>query len=198
MREIPSSAIRFPLRPVPEMRVRSLAVLVALATAVPLAAQETQGFHSRAAYSVQLPAGWQAMPDEEVDALRRAGAAAGMPFTIEAAYRVTDAPTGLPFVAIAWMDLGQAITAEQFGQAVMASHAQAQMQAELAPPAGGQGGGIGDPIWDAENRTVWQRSVPPSGGQPAPPFAWTASTLHPAGRTMLVFAYYGAPGEDEA
>lgn len=175
---------------------RILIPLVALFAAAPLAAQQTQAFESEAGYTVQLPAGWRQMPDAEVEVMRQAGAQAGQPFTLEAGYRLTDSPTGFPFMVMAWMDLGQTITPEAFGQAITSAQAQATMQE--GADAMGTGARVDAPTWDAENRTVWARSQMPAEGQTATPFSWTATTLHPDGSTMIVFAYYAAPREQDA
>jgi hypothetical protein len=178
--------IRFPMIH-PTLR-RFLIALIALFTAVPAAAQQTQAFHSGdAGYTVQLPAGWRQMPDAEIVPMRDAGAAAGQPFTLEAGYRVTDSPTGWPFVTLSSLDLGQTFTTEQFGAAVMGAHTRGQSQ------PGVDGVRVDAPTWDAENRTVWSRTRMASDGR----FTLTASTLHPDGGAMVVLVYYGAPGEDE-
>ncbi|HEX5870000.1 MAG TPA: hypothetical protein VFY65_06285 [Longimicrobium sp.] len=170
--------------------MRRFLIALMLFAAAPVAAQQTQAFHSTdAGYTVQLPAGWRQMPPTEVEQMRQAGAAAGMPFTLETGYRVTDSSTGWPFVAVAWMDLGQTFTPEQFREAVAGAHEHAHQEAD--------GVQIDAPTWDAENRTIWSRTVMPSDG-PQAPFTVTASTLHPDGGRMVVFAYYGTPGEDEA
>lgn len=175
---------------------RFLIPLVAVFAAAPAAAQQTQAFHSEAAYTVQLPASWRRMPDEEVEVLRQVGAQAGMPFTLEAGYRVTNSPTGWPFIAMAWMDLGQTVTPEEFGAGVTGAAAQATMQEGADQVA--EGSRVGAPTWDAENRIVWTRSKMPASAQAVSPISWTAATLHPNGSTMILFAYYAAPGEDEA
>lgn len=174
---------------------RLLVPLIALFAAAPAAAQQMQAFVSDVGYTVQLPGGWRRMPDTELDALRQVGAAAGMPFTVEAGYRITDSPTGFPFVAMAWMDLGQQITPEEFGAGVTNAAAHAVMQEGADRMA--EGSRVGAPTWDAKNRTVWTRSQMPSEGRAVTPFSWTAATLHPNGSTMIVFAYYAAPGEDD-
>jgi hypothetical protein len=175
---------------------RMLIALIALLAAAPVAAQQTQAFHSEAAeYTVQLPAGWRQMPDAEVEVIREAGARAGQPFTVEAGYRVTDSPTGFPFMVLAWTDAGQTLTPEQFAEALTGKQAQELMQegADAARP----GSRVDAPTWDAENRTVWSRSQMPSGQGAATPFSWTAAMLHPNGSTVIALAYYAAPGEDE-
>lgn len=174
---------------------RLLTVLIALLAAAPALAQRTQPFESDAGYTVRLPGGWERMPDQEVQALREQGAAAGMPFTLEAGYYVADSRSGLPFVLLAWMDVGHVMTPEQFGQGVIAAaRAQVQAGAEGAPAPGVR---IEAPLWDAENRTVWALTTMPSDGE-SHPFTWTATTLLSNGSTVVVFAWYGAPGEDEA
>jgi hypothetical protein len=174
---------------------RVLIVLAALFAALPATAQDTQAFHSTgAAYTVQVPAAWRPIPDADVEVMRQAGAAAGMPFTLEAGYRVTDSPSGWPFIVMAWVDLGEEITAEEFGTMVTDAHAEAQ-QAGGAPAQGE--GRIDALTWDAENRTVWARTaILGRGGEE--PFTWSTSTLHPDGTRAVVLAYYATPGEDEA
>ena len=168
---------------------RSLLALTVLFAAAPVAAQQTQAFHSTdAGYTVQLPARWRPMPDAEIQPMQQAGAAAGQPFTLEAGYRVTDSPTGWPFVTLSRLDLGRTFTPEQFGAAVMGAATRAQSQ------PGPDGVHVDAPEWDEENRTVWSRTTMASDGR----FTLTASTLHPDGGAMVVFVYYGAPGEDEA
>jgi hypothetical protein len=175
----------------PTMR-RSLIPLIALFAAAPVAAQQTQAFHSEAGYTVQLPAAWQPLPDAVIEALQQASERAGEGVTVEAGYRITD----VSFLVISWLDVGQTITPEEFAEEVTGATAQAQMQegAELLR----QGMSVGAPIWDAENRTVWARSQVPASGQTAAQFSWGASTLHPDGRTVVVFAISAVSGADEA
>ncbi|HEU4880820.1 MAG TPA: hypothetical protein VFT45_01205 [Longimicrobium sp.] len=167
---------------------RFLIPLIALFAAAPAAAQQTQAFHSAdAGYTAQLPAGWRQMPESEIQPMQQAGAAAGQPFTLEAGYRVTDSPTGWPFVTLSRLSLGRTFTPEQFGTAVMGAATRAQSQ------PGVDGVHADAPEWDEENRTVWSRTAADDGR-----FTLTASTLHPGGEAMVVLAYYGVPGEDEA
>jgi hypothetical protein len=177
------------------MRPILIALAAALFAALPAAAQDTQPFHSTGAgYTVQLPAAWRRMPDAEIDPLRRTP---GMPFTIEAGYRVTDSPTGLPLIALAWMDLGVTITREQFAEELTGADAQADMQVGADNVSPDVRSRVDAPVWDAQNGILWSRIQIESSPQ-ATPFTWIASMLHPGGRIMLVFSYYGAPGEDEA
>lgn len=171
----------------------ALAVLFAVA---PAAAQQTQAFHSMdAGYTVQLPAAWRRIPEADVEVKRQAGAAGGMPFTLETGYRVTDSPDGWPFIVMAWMDLEGEFTPEEFGTMVTDAHAEAQQAG--GAPAPGQGR-IDALTWDAENRTVWARTEVPGSGPGEGRFTWTALTLHPDGTRTIVLVYYAARGEDEA
>lgn len=101
---------------------------------------------------------------------------------------MTDSPTGWPFATLSWLDLGRTFTPEQFGTAVMGAATRAQSQ---PGPAGVH---VDAPEWDEESHTVWSRTTMTSDGR----FTLTASTLHPGGGSMVVFTYYGAPGEDQA
>jgi hypothetical protein len=181
----------FPPSTSPTMR-RFLIPLIALFAAAPVAAQQTQAFRSEAGYTVQLPAAWRPLPDAVVEALQQAGAHAGEEVTLEAGFRIADAS----FLLISWFDVGQTITLEQFAEEMTGATAQAQMQEGLELMR--QGARVGAPIWDAENRTLWARSQAPSTGQTAARFIWSASMLHPHGRTVVVFAVSALTGADEA
>ncbi|HEX2078846.1 MAG TPA: hypothetical protein VHG08_14080 [Longimicrobium sp.] len=180
------------------MPIRTLAVLTAaLLAATPAAAQPTQAFHSDAGYTVQLPAAWRRMPEAELREVRRAATRSGVPLTIEAAYRAGEPGEVLPYAALATLDLGETITPEQFGAFFASPRAQAAMQeAADQTPAAQHGGRIGLPTWDAENGIVWSRMGMQSDGR-SPAYSWSAATLHPDGRTMVMFIYYGAPDDDE-
>lgn len=170
---------------------RFLIAIIALFTAAPAAAQQTQAFHSaRAGYTVQVPAGWRQLPGAVIAALQQAGARAGEGLNIEAGYQVTDAS----FLVISWVDVGQTIAPEEFAQQVTAGQADMQEGAELVR----QGTRVGAPAWDAENRIVWTRSEMPASGQAAAQLSWSALTLHPNGRTAVGFVLSAAPGQDEA
>jgi|GEM_PF-5028866 len=175
---------------------RFLIATFALFAALPAAAQDTQAFHGQAGYTVQLPAAWERMPAATVQALQQAGERAGSPYTMEAAFRATTGAAAFPYVAMAWLDLGQTLTPEQLAQAVTSAHGQAAMQ--QGADAMGAGARVDAPVWDAENRTVWVKSIMPPDGQAVTPWSLTASTLLPGGRKLVVFAYYAAPGEDDA
>jgi hypothetical protein len=175
---------------------RFLLALAVLFAALPAAAQDTQAFHSTdAAYTVQVPAAWRRMPEADVETMRQAGAAMGMPFTLEAGYRLTDSPNGWPFIVMAWMDLEGEFTPEEFGTMITDAHAEAQ-QAGGAPAPGH--GRIDALTWHAENRTVWARTELPGGARDEGPFTWTALTLHPDGTRTVVLVYYATEGEDDA
>jgi hypothetical protein len=189
--EIPSiaPAIRF-LAPFPTMRP-FLIPLIALFAAGPVAAQQTQAFRSEAGYTVQLPAAWQPLPGAVTEALRQASTRLGEGITVEAGFRVTDAS----FLVISWVDVGQEITLEEFAEQVTGATAQAQMQEGVELMR--QNARVDVPIWDAENRTVWARSQVPGTARTAAQFSWSASMLHPNGRSVVVFALSATPGEDE-
>jgi hypothetical protein len=174
----------------PTMR-RFLIPLIAVFAALPVAAQQTQAFHSEAGYTVQLPAAWQPLPGAVIEALREESERLGEGGAVEAGFRRTDASV----LVISWVDVGQKITLEEFAEQVTGASGQAQMQegVELIR----QDARVGVPIWDAENRTVWARSQVPATAQGAAQFSWSASMLHPNGRMMVVFALSARPGEDE-
>jgi hypothetical protein len=176
------------------MRIRSLLPLIALLAAAPAAAQSTQAYESDAGFVVELPAAWQRMAESDLVAVRRSVGRFGTALTIEAGYRV--AASGVPFAVVGRMDLDDPITLEEFGAAFLAAGAQEHMQDAIdQTPAAQAGGRIAAPIWDASNGVVWTRvSLETS----APAFSWSAATLHPGGRAMIVCTYYGSKGEDEA
>jgi hypothetical protein len=182
------------------MRIRTLtlALLAAILAAAPAAAQQTQAYHSEAGYTVQLPAAWRRMPAAELREVRRAASQSGAPLTIEAAYRAGEPGAAMPYTAIARVDLGETITREQFGAFFANSQAQAAMQEAVdQTPAAKHGGRVGAPRWDEENGIVWSRVGMQSNGS-TPAYSWSAGTLHPSGRVMVIFVYYGAPDDDEA
>ncbi|HYR07518.1 MAG TPA: hypothetical protein VEQ60_07110 [Longimicrobium sp.] len=171
---------------------RFLIPLIALFAAAPVAAQQTQAFRSEAGYTVQLPAAWRPLPDAVVEALQQAGAQTGEGVTLEAGFRITDAS----FLLISGFDVGQTITLEQFVEEVTVATAQAQMQEGVELMR--KDARVDAPIWDAENRILWARTQAPSTGQRAARFSWSASMLHPDGRTVVVFAVSAVTGADEA
>lgn len=178
----------------PTMR-RFLIPLIALFAAAPVAAQQTQTFHSEAGYTVQLPAALQPLPEAVTEALRQAAREAGAAeegITLEAGYRVTDAS----FLLISWVDVGQTITLEEYAEMVTGATAQAEMQEGLELMR--RTARVGVPIWDAENRTAWARAQVPGTARTAARYIWSASTLHPNGRTVVVFALSATRDEDEA
>lgn len=170
----------------------------ALFAAPPSAAQDTEAFHSTdAGYTVQLPTGWRPMGHADMEMMRQASAAVGVPFTIEAGYRVTNSPTGWPFIMVGWMDLGEEVTPERLGTEMTAMHEreQSRQRAESAPAPGEV---RPDALaWDAENRILWSRATIPASTRGEGAFTSTASTLHPAGTRAIVLVYYAVPGEDE-
>lgn len=176
---------------------RFIIPLVALLAATPAAAQQTQAYHGRAGYTVQLPAEWRRMTDVEMRDARQTAQQAGLPITLEAGYRVTDSATGWPWMAVGAIDVGVTITQEDLAAAIMrgAAHAHAQERVNQMP-VGERNPRLDVPTWDAENGIGWARLTVPSEGR-ASPFNLVAMTLHPNGRTIVEFIYFSAPGEDE-
>jgi hypothetical protein len=166
--------------------------LLALFAAAPVAAQQTQAFHSEAGYTVQIPAEWWRMPDSALREARQGARVAGDGFAIEAAYRVTRGST----FAMAWFDAGETMTRDAFVEEMTdaAGHARLQEGADLA----GAGARMTAPIWDAENELSWTRAQKPPTAQGVTRISWSVFALHPNGRIVLLFSYTSTLGADEA
>lgn len=178
------------------MRIRHLVLLLALFAASPLAAQSTQEFRSATAgFTVQVPVQWRRLTATEMRPIQQSMAQQGAGASVEAVYRLTDSPAGLPYVVMTTIDVGEQITREDL-RAMTGAQGQAMLQKGADDIAAGAAR-MGVPLWDEESGTVWTRAVIDVGGQTAP-FMWTVYALHPGGRTVVVFAYYAAPGDDEA
>lgn len=165
---------------------------MALLLAAPMAAQQTQEFHSEAGFTVQIPAEWRRMPDADLRVARQGARLSGDGFALEAGYRVTDVSA---FV-MAWIDAGDTMTWDEFAEMMTGATGQAQMQegTELA----GQDARLDAPAWDAENHVVWTRAQKPPSPQGLTPVSWSVFTLHPDRRMVLLFVYTSVLGEDEA
>jgi hypothetical protein len=180
------------------MRIRSIAALAAtLLAAAPAAAQQAQTFQSDAGYSVDLPAGWERMPDEALDPARQSDIDFG-DGTYEAVFKVGNAPWPRPPIfGIARLDLPREMTLEEFAAEFNGPDARAQAQAGLDDTPSGQAGArVNVPRWDAASRSAWMRVSFKSDGT-SPAFGLSAFTLAPSGRAMIVFAYFGAPHTSE-
>lgn len=178
------------------MRIRHLVLFVALFAASPLPAQATQEFRSTAAgFVVQVPAQWRRLTATEMRPIQQSMAQQAAGVSVEAVYRPTDSPAGLPYVVMTTIDVGEPITREDL-RLMTGAQGQAMLQKGADDVAVGAAR-MGVPLWDEESGTVWTRAVIDASRQSAP-FMWTVYALHPGGRTVVVFAYYAAPGEDEA
>jgi hypothetical protein len=177
------------------MRIRLFSVLLALLTAAPAVAQQTQAYLSDTGFTLDLPAHWVRAPD-------RALAAMSSPMTseitYEALFQLTDARLPRPpYVVIARMDLPQPTTQEEFAASFRSPNPQAEMQESLDQgPAARAGARAGVPRWDAENGVAWARVSLQSNGSTAG-FAWSVVMLAPSRRAVISILYYGAPGADE-
>lgn len=179
------------------MRIRLLAVLLALAAAAPVQAQSAWTYQSDAGFAVDLPAHWIRVPDNALDVVRQSAGAEDAT-VYEAGFRLTDAPwPAPPITAIALVEIPEPITVEQFAAEFQEAGTQAEMQDALdETPAARLGGRIGVPRWDAATGAAWMRISLRSNGT-SPAFAWSAMMLAPSGRAMIVLAYYGPPDADE-
>lgn len=180
------------------MHVRPLFAFIAILAAVPAAAQQTQTFRSGAGYRVDLPAAWERMPDEALDAARVLTAGSGTALAYETAFKVGNAPwPAPPIFGITRLDLPEEMTLEEFAAEFTAPDAREQVQAGLdGTPAGDVRAEVNVPRWDAASRSAWMRILFKSDGT-SPAFALSAFTLAPGGRAMIIFAYYGAPHSSE-
>lgn len=197
MREISIFPIRLPSCRPWKMHLRPLFAFLAILAAVPAAAQQTQTYQSDAGYSVDLPAGWERMPDEALDPARQSGVDFG-DGTYEVVFKVGNAPwPAPPMFGIARLDLPQEMTLEEFAAEFTAPEAREQAQAGLDNgPAGQARARVNVPRWDAASRSAWIRVSLKSDGV-SPAFGLSAFTLAPDGRAMIIFAYFGAPHSDE-
>lgn len=179
------------------MHLRRLAIVLAFLAAVPAAAQQTQTFQSGGGYSVDLPAAWERMPDDALEAAREFAAGSGTALAYEAAFKLGNGPwPSPPMFSITRLDLGEEVTLEDFGAEFAAPDAREQVQAGLdGTPAGDVRAEVNVPRWDAASRSAWMRVSFKSDGT-SPAFALSAFTLAPSGRAMIIFAYYGAPHTD--
>jgi hypothetical protein len=166
--------------------------LLTLFAAAPVAAQQTQAFHSEAGYTVQIPAEWRRMPDAALREARHDAQAAGDGFALEAAYRVSDVDVFL----MAWFDAGETMTRDAFAEEMTdaAAHSQLQEGADLD----GKGVRMNTPIWDAENWVSWTRAQRPATASGVTQISWSVFALHPNGRRVLLFVYNSRLGADEA
>lgn len=181
------------------MHVRRLSIVLAFLAAVPAAAQQTQTFRSDGGYSVDLPAAWERMPEEALDAARESVAGPGDDAAaIEAMFKLGNSPWPMaPFFAIARLDLPEEMTLEEFAAEFNAPDAREQLQAGLDDtPAAQARARVNVPRWDLASRSGWMRILIKSDGT-SPAFALSAFTLAPSGRAMIIFAYYGAPHSNE-
>jgi hypothetical protein len=195
--EIERPAVCSPARSHP-MRIRSLAVLLALAAAAPAAAQEATPYRSPAGFVLDLPAGWVRAPDAAAEEVSRAAGTPPAGLTYEAVYQVGGSRwPAPPFVAIARGVTPRWLTPEEFRRRWTANDAQTRLQggANRADTlrSGRVGMEMGVPWWDSANRAAWLRAESdPLGG-----FAWTVMMLHPSGGWMIMLVYYAAAGADE-